>query len=115
MTDKQFNVLFIDAVASHDRDEYVSDWALSSMWEDAPESDIPADRIDQLGLLWDVAHASIHDIRSYTGLSQAGFAERFCIPRRTVENWESNINTCADYLRLLLAQAVGMYRRPDNK
>lgn len=115
MNYKQFNALFSDAVASNDREEYVSDWCLSSIWEDDPGSDVPAERIDQLGLLWDVAHASIKDIRSHTGLSQVRFAERFCIPRRTVESWESNINTCAGYLRLLLAQAVGMYRRPDEE
>lgn len=64
--------------------------------------------------IWDVAHATIRDIRAYTGLTQAAFSTRYCIPRRTLENWESGIRSCPDYVRLLLAQAAGMYRRPER-
>lgn len=65
-----------------------------------------------LGQLWDVAHLTIKDIRAHTGLSQAAFATRYCIPRRTVENWESGTSACPDYLRLLLTRDVGLYVRP---
>lgn len=61
--------------------------------------------------LQDAANLAIKDIRAATGLSQAAFAKRFSIPRRTVENWESGTNTCPVYVRLLLAQAVGLYKR----
>lgn len=110
--DKLFYTLFAEALASPDRDAFVSDWSLSSVWGDAPDADIPADRIDTLQRLWDAAHLTIRDIRSATGLSQAAFALRYCIPRRTVENWESGASSCPDYLRLLLAQSVGLYTRP---
>lgn len=60
----------------------------------------------------DAASLTIKDIRTATGLSQAAFAKRFSIPRRTVENWESGTNVCPIYVRLLLAQAVGLYERP---
>ena len=112
MTDKQFCTIFAEALVSPDRDAFVSDWSLSSAWGDAPGADIPADRLDMLGQLWDVAHLTIKDIRAHTGLSQAAFATRFCIPRRTVENWESGTSSCPDYLRLLLARDVGLYVRP---
>lgn len=115
MTDKIFNSLWADALATADRDAYVSDGALSIVWDDAPGDDIPADRLDILGQLWDVAHLTIKDIRAHTGLSQAAFATRYCIPRRTVENWESGTSACPDYLRLLLAQATGLYRRPSDE
>lgn len=111
-TDKLFFTLFGDAIASPDRDAFVSDWSLSSVWGDAPDADIPADRIETLGQLWDVAHLTIRDIRAHTGLSQAAFAVRYCIPRRTVENWESGVRSCPDYLRLLLAESAGVYKRP---
>ncbi len=114
MTDKQFCTIFAEALASPDRDAFVSDWSLSSAWGDTPDADIPADRLDMLGQLWDVAHLTIKDIRAHTGLSQAAFATRFCIPRRTVENWESGTSSCPDYLRLLLAQSVGLYSRHDK-
>ena len=112
MTDKLFNTLWTAALDCADHDTYVSDWALSSAWGDAPEADVPADRVEELGHLWDAAHLTIRDIRAHTGLSQAAFAVRYCIPRRTVENWESGYRQCADYVRLLLAEAAGMYVRP---
>jgi DNA-binding XRE family transcriptional regulator len=111
MTDKQFSTLFSGALADQDRDMYVSDWALSDIWGDPEGADIPDDRIQSLGALWDVAHITIREIRAATGLSQVAFAQRFCIPRRTVENWESGASVCPDYLRILLAQAVGLYTR----
>ena len=109
MTDKLFCTLFAAALAAADRDAFVSDWSLSSVWGDA---DIPADRIDLLARLWDAAHLTIRDIRQHTGLSQAAFATRYCIPTRTLEDWERGVRSCPDYLRLLLAQASGLYTRP---
>lgn len=112
LPDKLFHELFGSAIEIADRDAYVSDWALSSAWGDDPEAEIPAARLEALERLWDMAHSTIRDIRAHTGLSQAAFAVRYCIPRRTVENWESGDRQCADYVRLLLAEAVGLYRRP---
>ena len=112
MTDKLLNTLWAAALDYTDRDAYVSDWALSSALGDAPAEDVPADRVEELGYLWDAAHLTIRDIRAHTGLSQAAFASRYCIPRRTVENWESGVRSCPDYLRLLLAQVTGLYTRP---
>lgn len=112
MTDKLFNTLWAAALDCADRDAYVSDWELSSAWGDDPEAEIPAARIEALGRLWDAAHLTIRDIRTHTCLSQAAFAVRYCIPRRTVENWESGVRSCPDYLRLLLAQVNGLYTRP---
>lgn len=113
-TDKLFFTLFGEAITSPDRDAFVSDWSLSSVWGDAPapDADIPAERIDTLERLWDVAHLTIRDIRQHTGLSQAAFATRYCIPTRTVEDWERGVRNCHDYLRLLLAQDTGLYTRP---
>lgn len=109
MTDKQFYSIFSDALSneSASREAFVSDWALSSIWDDG--QDIPEDRIAEIGDIWDVAHLTICDIRQHTGLSQAKFAIRFCIPRRSIEDWESGARKCPDYLRLLLAQTVGLY------
>lgn len=112
MTDKLFYALWAAALDCTDRDAYVSDWALSSAWGDDQKPEIPAARIEMLGQLWDAAHLTIRDIRAHTGLSQAAFAVRYCIPRRTVENWERGDRQCADYIRLLLAEAVGLYARP---
>lgn len=110
MTDKQFCSIFSDALSNEgaSREAFVSDWALSSIWDNDGQ-DIPEDRIAEIGDIWDVAHLTICDIRQHTGLSQAKFATRFCIPRRSIEDWESGARKCPDYLRLLLAQTVGLY------
>ena len=106
MTDKLFFSLFIAALSSSNRDAFVS------VWSDAPDAGIPADRIDLLARIWDAAHLTIRDIRQHTGLSQAAFATRYCIPTRTLEDWERGVRSCPDYLRLLLAQVTGLYTRP---
>lgn len=106
MTDKQFYTLWTEALASNDRDAYVSDWATSSIWEDTEDALIPDGRADAIGAVWDLAHLTIRDIRASTGLSQVAFAQRFCIPRRTVEDWEAGRRSCPDYVRLLLARAA---------
>lgn len=113
MTDKQFYTLFGAALDADDRDAFVSDWALSSVWGDPEGVEIPQERITAISGVWDVTHASIRDIRACTGLTQADFCTRFCIPRRTLENWEAGVRSCPDYVRLLLAQAAGMYVRPE--
>lgn len=112
MTDHQFFIVFTEAVKAADRDTFVAEFAISSIWEDTPESDtIPAQRIEQLGKVWDTAHATIKDIRKHTGLTQAAFAQRFCIPKRTLEDWERGVRACTDYTRLLLARATGFFDR----
>lgn len=112
MTDKLFFSLFSSALSSSTRDAFVSAWSPSSVWGDAPDAGIPADRIDLLARLWGVAHLTIRDIRQHTGLSRAAFGTRYCIPTRTLEDWERGVRSCPDYLRLLLAQATGIYTRP---
>lgn len=114
MDNKFFDALWRAAAETSDREEYVSEWALSSIWGDPEGADIPEERIKTLGDLWDVAHASIRDIRAYTGLKRTDFALRYLIPYRTIENWERGDSQCPDYVRLLLAQATGFYRRPEG-
>lgn len=111
MTDKQFCILFGEALDTSDRDAFVDDWALSSILNEGEDGGIPESRLDDLGEIWDVAHMTIRNIRECAGLSQAKFATHFCIPARTIEDWERGARKCPDYLRLLLAQAVGAYQR----
>lgn len=50
----------------------------------------------------DPASNQIKDIRASTHLSQAGFAERYNIPKRTIENWESGVSVPPTYVIELL-------------
>ncbi len=109
MTDKLFYMIFTNALGVADRDAFISDWALSSVWGDAKGAEIPAERLHELGMIWDVAHASFADIVAASGLKLVDFAARFAIPYRTAQNWLAGVNRCPDYTRLLLARAVGLY------
>lgn len=114
MDNNLFNVLWRAATGTNDREEYVSEWALSSIWGDPDGADISGERIEALGALWNAAHASIRDIRAFAGLTRTDFALCYLIPYRTVENWERGENQCPDYIRFLLAQVTGFYRRPEG-
>ena len=106
-----FYILFNAAGAEQDRDLFISEWSSRSIFYPKTESpDIDADELaESLGNIWDVAHMTTRDIRQHLGLTQAAFAERFCIPRRTVEGWESG-RTTPPYVVLLLAESAGMLK-----
>lgn len=107
---KQFSLLWHKAISTESRDDFVSGCACPNS-ADVPDSVAPEDRDRILGELWDVAHMSVREIRVFSGFSQQAFSDFFCIPRRTLEDWEGSRRSCPDYLRLLLAQAVGAYKR----
>lgn len=66
---------------------------------------------DYLFRLWDAAHMSFQTVRTNAGLTQAGMAMRFCMPRRTVENWCSGDRPVPDYVRLMMMEALGLVSR----
>lgn len=113
ITDKDFSAIWGEALASTDRDVYVSEWSTSSIWG-APEDLTDDDLLDiaaKLGSVWDVAHMSVKDICKAAGLTQTGLAQRFCIPRRTVEDWCRGVRKAADYDRLMMAELLGLLKR----
>lgn len=108
MTDTQFAACVREVPAYADVDAYVSDLALSSMWGDTDTADIPAARIDQLRAIYTAVNRTPKEIVAASGLSQAAFAERYCIPKRTVEDWCRGVMKCPLYTRLLLQRAEGL-------
>lgn len=106
-----FYVLFGAATKEQDRGRYIAEWSSSSIFypgENVP--DINADELsDALGNIWDVAHLTTRDIRQHLGMTQAAFAERFCVPRRTVEGWDYG-HAAPRYIVLALAELSGMLR-----
>ena len=57
-----YSVCVSESLNYDDRDAFVSDLALSSIWEDAEESEIPQERIEWLGKIWNASHRSTKDI-----------------------------------------------------
>ena len=45
---------------------------------------------------------TVKEIRAKTGLSQAAFAKRFGIPKRTIENWEGGVNRTPKWVIAML-------------
>jgi DNA-binding transcriptional regulator YiaG len=44
----------------------------------------------------------IKDLRTASGMTQQAFGDYFGIPKRTVQNWEGDINSCPEYLLKLI-------------
>lgn len=108
MNDAQFTACVRECAAYTDRASYISDMATSSIWGDSADAEIPQDRIDAIGAIWDAVNRSVREIVVNSGLSQAAFAERYCIPKRTLENWCFGSRECPIYLRLLLQRAENL-------
>ena len=107
MTNHQFYTLWGEAITSPDRDAFVSDAALSSLWgEDDAD---PMAHVPELEKLWDAAHTGVKAIREFAGMTQAEFAARHLVPLRTLQRWEKG--ECPEHIRLLLLESEGVYRR----
>lgn len=107
MTNHQFYTLWGEAITSPDRDAFVSDAALSSLWgEDDAD---PMVHIPELEKLWDAAHTGVKAIRELACMTQAEFAARHLVPLRTLQRWEKG--ECPEHIRLLLLESEGVYRR----
>lgn len=112
MTDTQFAACVRECATYTDPDAYVSGLSLSDIWDDAPDSPIPPDRPDQLRAIYTAATRTVREIVSAAGMTQAAFAEHFCIPRRTVEDWCRGVRECPLYTRLLMQQCLGLFAPP---
>ena len=111
MSDKQFAACYKEIANYQDRDAYVSDMALSSIWEDTTSDEIPAERLDAVGQIWDAAHKSVKQIAADAGLAQRKLAERFCIPYRTMESWCGGQRECPAYVCLMMQELLGQVDR----
>lgn len=48
----------------------------------------------------------VKELRMLSGLSQQAFSEKYGIPKRSIENWESGKRTPPEYVISLLERAV---------
>lgn len=103
MTDKTFYTIYSSALESTDRDAFASDWSLSSVFSETSD---PLKNFEICASIWDIAHLTVSDVRAHIGLTQAAFSTRFCIPLRTLQNWE--YRSCPPYIVLMLARLTGM-------
>lgn len=108
MTDKLFHKLWFDALNQSNLEMYVSEYGYPDWFDEiSPDSSAV---IDVLEGIHKVAHMSIRDMISQSGLTQSAFAIKFCIPLRTVEDWATGKRKCADYTRLMIAKELGLLK-----
>lgn len=105
MNDKLFSKLWKGALLQPDKSLYLSEYSYNEWFDEIGLK--PDESINILSNIHDIAHMPIRDMVIKSGLSQAKFAEKFCIPKRTVENWCSNTNKCPVYIRLMIARILG--------
>ena len=112
MKNEMFYTLYGEAVQETDKDAFVSDWSLSSIWGDAEDADIPQERIDVLGEMWDAAHRTIKDVASASGKSVRQLAMKYAIPRRTAGDWSAGVSMPSAYILLMMQICEGIYKHP---
>ena len=100
------STLYAETGAYTNRDAYISDLALSSIWGDAEDAEIPAERLELLGRIWDCAHATIPGLIAKYCLTQSGFARYFGIPLRTVQSWCLGERECPPYVVAMAAEIL---------
>lgn len=64
-------------------------------------------KVSAVGQQWEIIQENkMLSIRKRSGLSQAKFAEKYGIPKRTIENWEGGQRECPDYVLSILDRVV---------
>ena len=106
MTDKLFNKIWHDALVQPSEDMFIGEYGYPD-WFDEISTDAE-EVVAKLQQIHRVAHMSVRDMLKLTGLTQAAFACKFCVPLRTVEDWSRNVRKCPDSVRLLIAYRLGM-------
>lgn len=112
MTLKQYQFCIREIPSYTDPDSYVSDLALSDIWGDGPEDEIPEDRINQLREIYLAAVMSVPEIAKAAGLNITGMSARFAVPYRTMQDWFSGTRSCSLATRLMMQECIGLYRPP---
>lgn len=108
MTTSQYDSALSEAFHYSDRDAYISDLALSSIWEDESE-EIPAQRLEDLGQIWDATHRTLKDILALADMTIAEFCRTFSIPKRTAQDWAAGSHQAPLYVLLMIQRILGLY------
>lgn len=91
-------------------DVFLAEWGTSIIFV-SPESEDEPDWEEITATLTRIhtaVHMTVKDLLKAAGLTQAAAAERFLIPKRTIENWCSGANACPLYTKLMMAELLGL-------
>ena len=108
MTAKEIYRLFGEAANYAEPEAFASDAALSLLDPEDPGQELDMDMFEQLRTLWHVSNSPFKELLDRMGLTQTQCSTRFCIPLRTVQDWAGGRRTPPPYVRLMMAEAVGL-------
>jgi DNA-binding transcriptional regulator YiaG len=94
--------LFLMA-AEQPKEIFVNNITLSVPDDTSDCVDLDAEK-KRLSNIWDLAHLSMRELVSRTGMSQTAFAKQAGIPLRSVQDWCCEKRACPAYVRFLLAE-----------
>lgn len=114
MTDKQIYLLLGETSNYADPDAFDSDAALSLLDPDDPAQEVDMALFEQLRTLWHVANDPFKALLERMGLGQTQCSIRFCINLRTVQHWANEDRVCPPYIRLMMAEAMGLLHIRDH-
>lgn len=103
---EQIALLISEAPNYPDRDAYVSDLSLSSIWGGGEADPIPPERIDLIGRVYDALHSTLPELLQIFGMTQVAFANYFGIPYRSVQDWYLGAHKCPPYLLPMAAKIL---------
>ncbi len=89
--------------AEQPKEIFVNNITLSVPDDTSDCVDLDAEK-KRLSNIWDLAHLSMRELVSRTGMSQTAFAKRTGIPLRSVQDWCCEKRACPAYVRFLLAE-----------
>lgn len=96
-------------------EKYLCDLANSDIWRDPEGAILPevllAERLSILKKIWYACHFSVKDLARMTGTARE-LAQRFGIPRRTMEDWCAGKRECPLYTRLMMQEVLKIYTPP---
>lgn len=108
MTDKKIYHMYAEAANYKDPNAFASDAAPSLLDPEDPGQEIDMVLFSGLQTLWHVANDPFRTLLERMGLNQSRCSARFCIPLRTVQGWALGERACPPYIRLMMAEAVGL-------
>lgn len=89
--------------AEQPKEIFVNNITLSVPDDTSDCVDLDAEK-KRLSNIWDLAHLSMRELVSRTGMSQTAFAKQAGIPLRSVQDWCCEKRACPAYVRFLLVE-----------
>lgn len=102
MTEKEFKQYWDMALQQEDSMKFLSE--CRSILKDTYTADVER----KLITIHKVAHMDMREIVQTSGYSQAKFADKYCIPLKSLVKWYNGERKCSDYIRLMICKDMGL-------